>query len=310
MDFLALAAQWLEGLRPSAGSPLGAALFKSAVTVVCVACVLWAGGKFGERVSGVLAGLPIVTAPTLIWLATRDVPDFAIRAAVNAMSATAAYGFFALAYAWLCSELRARFCLAVALAVSLVLAALFVTIPASREQTFFIAILVCAVIRWFMPNPEAVPPNAKRTAPGPSVRIPIWMVALNSGLVCGSIVYFSDFFPAHYVGMLAALPIIGSTVAYSTHLRNGVMATRKSLVGYVDGCMVKILFCFVFAHLLRSNGLVQTTIISTLVCAAVVMLMNVRAFLPKPAEANAIGHPAEPRFTRLSAAATPATSSW
>ncbi|TAG01102.1 MAG: hypothetical protein EAZ43_12235 [Betaproteobacteria bacterium] len=306
---------WFQSLRADPGSIGALTVVKTAITVMCVAAVLWIGRQFGDRASGILAGLPVVTAPTLMWLATRDVPDFAIRAAVNVMSATAAYAFFALLYAHLCTKLRAVTCLAVALAVSLLVAALFVSIPASRMQTLIVALIVCAAIRWFMPEPmQGVRTPSVPAAAKPPLQIPIWAVAMNAGLVCGGIIYFSAYLPAHWVGMLASVPIIGATIAISAHQRLGVPQARRGLIGYVEGCGVKILFCFVFAETLRAQGLALATLYAIVACAVMVMLLNTRTFFRR-ANANddrrypSVGSPAG-GYPRMANAPTPSTTSW
>ncbi|TAG50327.1 MAG: hypothetical protein EAZ30_01135 [Betaproteobacteria bacterium] len=306
---------WFQSLRADPGSIGALTVVKTAITVMCVAAVLWIGRQFGDRASGILAGLPVVTAPTLMWLATRDVPDFAIRAAVNVMSATAAYAFFALLYAHLCTKLRAVTCLAVALAVSLMIAALFVSIPATRLQTLLLALFVCAAIRWFMPElMQGVRTPSVPAAAKPALQIPIWAVAMNAGLVCGGIIFFSAYLPAHWVGMLASVPLIGATIAISAHQRLGVPQARRGLVGYVEGCGVKIVFCFVFAETLRGHGLALATLYAIATCAVMVVLLNTRTFFQRAGKVEkqmyaGTGVPAG-GSARMANAPTPATTSW
>jgi hypothetical protein len=315
MEFFSHFSDWFHGLRTDPNSMGSLALVKSVITALCVATVLWMGRKFGDRASGVLAGLPIVTAPTLMWLATQPAPDFAIRAAVNSMSATAAYAFFALFYAHLCTRLRALYCLAVALALSLLIASLFVSIPASRIQTLIAALALCAAIRWFMPAPA---PDAASTttfaATKPPLQIPIWAVATNAGVVCGAIIYFGAHLPAHWVGMLASVPIIGATIAIAAHVRLGVTQARRGLIGYVEGSGVKVVFCFAFAEMLRGHGIWLATLTAVAASAAMVVSMNTRSFFASPKTKSGQRNPdtsaSVDTRARVSNAPTPATISW
>lgn len=74
-------------------------LFKAALTAALVALLLLAARWWGQRVAGLVVGLPTVTAPALGWLAVSRGPAFAAEAAAGAIAAGAPCALFGLAYA-------------------------------------------------------------------------------------------------------------------------------------------------------------------------------------------------------------------
>lgn len=72
--------------------------FMAVLAAAAVALVIAASRRFGRRVAGLLAGMPVITAPTLGWIALREGRDFAAEAAIASVAACAVLACFALAY--------------------------------------------------------------------------------------------------------------------------------------------------------------------------------------------------------------------
>src|SRR5687768_17128769 len=71
---------------------------KALTTMVLVALLLIAGRCFGRRTAGMLAGLPTVTGPALLWLSLDHGAAYAVDAAIGSVAACAVCALFALAY--------------------------------------------------------------------------------------------------------------------------------------------------------------------------------------------------------------------
>ena len=68
------------------------------ITAVGALLVLLVAQRFGQRVAGLVAALPLVTAPALVWLAHDHGIAFAVGAAVGSVGACAMLAVFALAF--------------------------------------------------------------------------------------------------------------------------------------------------------------------------------------------------------------------
>ncbi|MFN9185151.1 MAG: DUF3147 family protein, partial [Betaproteobacteria bacterium] len=70
--------------------------YKAVLTATTVALLLAVAQLFGRRLAGILAGLPTVTGPALVWLALDHGTDFAVEAALGSVAASALCGLFAV----------------------------------------------------------------------------------------------------------------------------------------------------------------------------------------------------------------------
>jgi hypothetical protein len=277
------AADWAAvPLVSPAVQAFGTALGKGVLSFAIIAVLLVVAGRCGPRVAGIAAALPLTTAPTLMWLAAKDAPDYSIRAATNSMWATVAFAFFALAYAQLCMRFRPLLTLFTSLFGSAVIAALLASWPTSRSQTVIITLILCATIRHFMPKGENTPNDG---AYADNKSLPVLEISIVAGSVCAVIVFFSDLLPAQWAAVLASAPVVGASLAFATHRNLQPDATRRLLMGYVDGCAAKIVYCFVFAQLLRDNGVVFACVAAVGACLAVTAALNVGHILPGLREA-------------------------
>lgn len=73
--------------------------YKAMLTALAVAAVLMVATLFSRRLSGLLAGLPVITAPALLWLAHERGAEFAALSATGSVAASAAAALFAVTYA-------------------------------------------------------------------------------------------------------------------------------------------------------------------------------------------------------------------
>ena len=235
--------------------------------------VLMIARRAGSRLAGSVAGLPTTVAPALLLLAAGNAPDYAIRASIAAMWASAAYATFALCYARLCPHLKVLPTTTIAISTSVGIAILFSALPLSRTESLFGTILFCAAVRYFLPALRAINAADVSASAAPPKPLSVTQVAMIAGAVSMSVYVVSGFVPAYIVGMIAAAPIIGATVAAVAHHANGPRASQSLMAGYVDGCIAKIVFCFVFATLLRSHGVAISLIAAIILCAATSILL-------------------------------------
>ncbi|MGL4232454.1 MAG: hypothetical protein ACRDAM_07460 [Casimicrobium sp.] len=258
------ATSWMTA---DAFAQFGLALGKGLLTVAIVYLVIVISRRFNTRVAGAFAGLPTTTAPTLILLALSLPPDYAIRAAIGAMWASAAYAGFALVFSYACMRMRTAASTAISLAVCSLFAVGFMAWPFAARETLVATLLICVAIRVLLPTEPTKIVIGSASGGGHKHRLVTpFAVAICAGIASSVIAFTSEWLPAQYAGMLAAAPVIGATLAASANYNDGPSVARRLMAGYIDGCISKIVFCFVFAILLRKYGVVITVLSASWIC--------------------------------------------
>jgi hypothetical protein len=273
-DSLVNTAQHANNPLEAVATLIATALFHAALAGFAVAAVLAVSKQFSRVVSGVVAGLPLTTAPGLILLASANevAPDYAIRAATAGMWVAAGSALFALGFAYLCARMSLRWTTVTCLVSSVLIGWLFLAWPASYPEALVMTLLICAAVRWLLPQQGGEILSASSNA-SPALAVSMKTTALLTATLVGGVSLASAWMPAGVTGLFVALPIIGATLAYRTQANSGTAATRRMLVGYVDGCVSKIVFCFIFAYLLRKYGVGISAMAAISLCLASSALM-------------------------------------
>ena len=235
---------------------------KAALTAAVVAMVMLAARMFGRQAAGLLTGLPIITAPALVWVALEQGTSAATRVAVGSVAACAVAAVFCLCYERMSRKAGPAACLAVAaagvgfscLAARMWLGGLFVACAAA-------ALLCGGVLHCLSKAAAAVPPRTE-------LRQSKLTVTIAFAAVSGALVTRGQVDP-FWVGLLAGLPIVAATVTVAEHTDTGALAVRRFLRGYVVGLIGKAAFGVLFAVLLAPAGLSWALLISSLASAAV-----------------------------------------
>jgi hypothetical protein len=223
-------------------------IFKAVLTAGTVFLVTAAARRFGQRAAGVVAALPIMTAPTLAWVSHEQGVGFAVSAAVGSVSACAILAIFALAYARGSRHGGVATALACGLAGALAIALPAAILSARLGEALALALVCCSFAL------VALPVAGKLVAPGRRSRLAPMAVALvASGLTTLAATIGPDL-GGFATGLLSSLPLIGGGVAILEHATSGPRAAEQFLRGYVRGLFGKIAFGAVFALLAAHLG--------------------------------------------------------
>lgn len=222
--------------------------YRAVLTGAVVAVVLMAAQLFGRRAAGLVAGLPIITAPALLWVAAAHGDAFAARSAVGGIAACAMAALFAFAY----ERLSRRHGPALTLLASVAVAAV-VAIPMQRladaiAPAVLVVTLVCLVALMRLPA------TAPDTLAPPRLRGELLLTALAAGVVSAVAAICAPAFGPFWSGVLASLPVISASVLVHQHV-TGTRAERQRFVrGYVSGLLGKVAFTATFALTAASWG--------------------------------------------------------
>jgi hypothetical protein len=219
--------------------------YKAVLTATTLALLLTVVQVFGRGLAGILAGLPMVSGPAVLWLALENGSASAFEAGLGIVSGCAVCAGFALAYvrgsriggAWT----------ALALAAAAAAAALW-SLGTLLAGSLMLAVCVSLVAVMGVYRLIRVP-RAEPARHGPRLRGEPFITAGVAGAVSGAVALAAPTVGPFWAGMLASSPYIAAIVAVQQHALDGPGASAVFLRGYVGGLIGRIGFGAAFALL-------------------------------------------------------------
>ena len=223
--------------------------YKAMLTALAVAAVLMVATLFSRRLSGLLAGLPVITAPALLWLAHERGAEFAALSATGSVAASAAEALLAATYDRAARRLGPWLTLGVSLALGGVAAMLMVNAASSTLLALTLALPA------FVLALRALPFETVARSEGRGVHARILLVAAVAGLVSAGVALVSAAVGPYWSGLLASMPVISTFALLHQHVTLGGETLRPFLSGYVSGLLGKALFAASFAWLVPHTSI-------------------------------------------------------
>ncbi len=235
--------------------------------------------RFGPRVGGLIAGLPVVAGPILLAYALAHGREFAAGAAagtllglVSLIAFVIVYGRLAGRVSWAMSMLCGWAAFAIA---TLAFSAL--SLPLGAELG--LAALALGIGLAVLPRPGA---NPRAHAAPPAWDLPV-RAACALALVL-SLTAIAGWLGPQLSGLLAPFPIIATVLATFTHAQRGTDELLRLLRGLLGGFGAFALFCFTLAlalHRLDTGAAFALASALALATQAVVLVLVRRE--PAPA---------------------------
>jgi hypothetical protein len=247
---------------------------KALTTAVLVALLLVAGRCFGRRTAGVLAGLPTVTGPALLWLSLDHGAAYAVDAAIGSVAACAVCALFALAYAR--ASRHAGIVVAPLLATG---ASLFGAVPLQWMDGALVAALALAIAASLTAR-RLIPDVRREPRFTVAVHHEIGLTALVAGGVSGAVALAAPQVGAFWAGVIASPPLIAAVIAVHQHAFDGQPAAQRFLRGYVSGLLGRAAFGAGFACMVMPIGPVAAALSASLLACALAALAVRRARPP------------------------------
>ena len=225
-------------------------MLKLVLTPLLIVGVSLAGRRWGPLVSGWLVGLPLTSAPVVLFLALEQGQAFAAQAAVGIMLGLISTAMFCLVYSRLAPHTTWPGSLlgswAAVVAVPLVLGEVHLPLA-----VVFVLVTACLIgVRWAIP---AVPEAVAQAVPLPRWDIPA-RVVVATGFVL-ALTAGAEALGPQLSGLIAPLPIYATILAVFTQRLQGTPATQRLLRALVTGVFSTVLFYLVLALLLQPTGL-------------------------------------------------------
>ena len=222
--------------------------YKAMLTMVAVALVLLIAQAVGRRAAGILAGLPIITAPALLWVASEHGTVFAARTAVGSIAACGLMAVFALVYERASRRRGPIITLALSLCAAAAVAAPVAAWAESPLRAIVFAVVSCALVSMLLPAHRAsVAPMGRQHGQIVRTAVAAGAVSVTAAVAAGALGPF-------WTGVLAALPIISGAALVHQHLTASHHDIQRFLRGYVAGLFGKALFAVTFALLIVQVG--------------------------------------------------------
>lgn len=225
--------------------PLGKALITGAFVAALLALV----HRFGQRLAGLLTGLPVITAPALLWLGLDRGAAFAALAAAGCVAAGAGCALFGLGYAWA----SRRSAPVPALAAGLLMAALPLPLwargPLAPEAALLGSLAVCALCRAGLPardRPAALPTPRRAS---------LLLTAGAAAAVSGLVTWWAGELGAFWSGLWASAPLVAAVLSVRLHRDAGGSAVAPFLHGYLGGLVGRTCFAAAVALLAAQAAL-------------------------------------------------------
>lgn len=205
-----------------------------------------AARRFGSRIGGLIAGLPVVAGPILLVYALAHGRVFAAGAAAGTLLGLVSLIAFVVVYArlagrvfWGASMLAGWLAFAVATA-----AFSAVSLPAGAALGLAGAGLLVGIVSLPRPGPGV------RAHPAP----PAWDLPVRAGcalMLVLTLTAVAGWLGPQLSGLLAPFPIITTVLATFTHAQRGTDELLRLLRGLIGGFGAFALFCFTLAVGLR-----------------------------------------------------------
>lgn len=248
--------------------------FKAVLTAVTIALLLKVARLFGSRIAGLLAGLPTITGPALLWLALEHGAEFAQRAAVGSVAACVPCAMFALAYQLGAVRRGVVASTALALAVSTAVLPAIAGLDEAPLGALCASVMTIGLALAAMPRSAATLPYVK-------VRGEPWLTSLSAGAVSAAVALAAPQAGPFWAGVLASPPLVVAAVAITQHLGGGGGAATPFLRGYVGGLLGRVTFGLLLALLLNVLPLpLAAGLAAAAGCALPYLVSRLRALLP------------------------------
>lgn len=203
-----------------------------------LALVSLAGRRWGPRVAGWLAGLPVVAGPILGFLALERGAGFASQAAAASLAAVVASVAFSLAYSHACLRVHWAFALPAGLGAWLLAALLLALLPSSVFVSLGLALVTLLLA------PRLFPRAAGAAGPRSVAWHELVLRMLAGALLTLTVTAVAATVGASWSGLLTVFPVLGTVLAVFSHRTQGPAFVVTLLRAMATGLYSFVAFCF------------------------------------------------------------------
>jgi hypothetical protein len=205
--------------------------------------------RFGVRIGGVVAGLPVIAGPILLVLALQHGSAFASRAAVGVLLGMVGLAAFVLAYVAAAKWLSWRSAVVAAYTAFALAVVAMGPLSVGAVPALVIACGALVLTLGLLPRPPRV--DAAPLAPA---RWDMPFRAACTAVAVVTVTAVATTLGPHLSGLVTSFPIITAVLAVFTHAHRGRDEAIRLLRGFTVGFFSYATFCFVVATTIRPLG--------------------------------------------------------
>jgi len=207
------------------------ALFKLTLTPLLIASASLAQRRWGGVVAGLMAGLPLTSAPVSVFLALEHGGAFAAHAAIATLLGTVAMSLFCAAYVHAARRWRWPVAALLASAASAAGFLAMATLPQTLGVAVSVAFPCLFGLIWIIgpaPAEQPSPPVASWDLPARMgvAALAVWLITAASSRIGPT-----------WSGLLSTLPIFGFVMGVFSHRHGGAVAAHCVLRGFAVGAL-------------------------------------------------------------------------
>jgi hypothetical protein len=190
--------------------------------------------RWGQRVGGLVVGLPLTSLPLLFLVAVAHGPGFAARASTASLEGTVAAAL--MVWAWAAAARRRGVAASLAagsavFAASIAVLDLSPAWPAAAGACAGV-LVYAATLRWW---PQGGTPEPGSTRPGSPPPRRLWLRVLLAAGFSVVVAGTSGGLGPHLAGLVTALPLLTGVIGALTHREEGPTEARAFLHGVTRG---------------------------------------------------------------------------
>ncbi len=225
-------------------------LFLKILLAPClVAIATSAGTRFGPKITGWIAGFPVVAGPILLLFALEQGPEFAAKAAESSLLGVVSLSAFCLMY----THVAKHYHFSISLASGWICFG-GVTYLLQRAPSIWwlnTAVALAAVRLSLLMLPHSTSPLLPRTIR--STDIPARMIA--TALLVFGLTEAANGLGSHLSGLLTPFPVVTSVIAVFAQRDQGFPGAVRTLQGLLVSMSAFTIFCAVLSLTLVGCGL-------------------------------------------------------
>jgi hypothetical protein len=203
--------------------------------------------RFGPRVGGLVAGLPVVAGPILLAYALAHGRVFAATAAAGTLLGLVSLIAFVVVYARLAGRMSWWLCMLAGWVAFAAVTAVFTVVTPPVGVSLVLAGLALAAGLAALPRPSSDRQPLPSRPPWDLPMRAAWALALVLTLTA-----VAGWLGPQLSGLLAPFPIIATVLATFTHAQRGTDELLRLLRGLLAGFGAFAVFCFTLALALRT----------------------------------------------------------
>jgi len=207
--------------------------------------------KCGPTIGGLIVGLPLTSAPVIVFLALDQGNDFASGASQGIMMGLISVTIYCLVYSWCASSRSWTVCMVMSSISYFAITALLSFLTGPLIVIFVVVEIIILIIS------RLFPPGA-RSASRKSFR---WEIPARMVAATGLVVLITETAPLlgpHLSGLLTPFPIYATVLGVFIHKFDGPNPCALFLRGVVTGCFTSAFFFFLIASFIIQWGLLQS----------------------------------------------------